>query len=39
MVYVTQCKSNTTMLNAMFNIQAEEGWPTGRACQLFDNLK
>ena len=27
------------MLNAIFNVQAEAGWPTGRACQLFDNFK
>ena len=26
-------------VNVIFNIQAEAGWPTGRACQLFDTLK
>ena len=39
MAYVTQCLSGMAMLNAIFNIQAEAGWPTGRACHLFDNLK
>ena len=36
---MTQCFSNMAMLNAIFNVQAEAGWWTGRACQLFDNLK
>ena len=27
------------MLNAIFNIQAEAGWPTRRACQQFHKLK
>ena len=27
------------MLNSIFNIQAETGWLTGKAWQLFDNLK
>ena len=39
MAYATQCSSIMIMLNATFNIQAEAGWSTGRACQLFDNLK
>ena len=39
MVYATQCLSSMAMLNAIFSIQAEAGWPTGKACQLFDNLK
>ena len=39
MAYVTQYLSSMAMLNAIFNIQAEAGWPTERACQLFDNLK
>ena len=39
MAYITQCFSIAAMLNALFNIQAEVGWPTGRASQLFDNLK
>ena len=39
MAYVTHCLNSTAMLNAIFNIQAEAGWPTGRACQLFNNLK
>ena len=39
MAYVTQCLSSTAMLNAIFNVQAEVGWLTGKACQLFDNLK
>ena len=39
MVYVTQCLSGMAMLNAIFNVRAEAGLPTGRACQLFDNLK
>ena len=33
MVYVTQCLSSITMMNAIFNIQVEAGWPTGKACQ------
>ena len=36
---VTQCLSGTAMLNSIFNIQAEAYWLTGKACQLFDNLK
>ena len=39
MAYTTQCLSSMAMLNAIFNIQAEAGWPTGRVCQMFDNLK
>ena len=39
MSYATQCLSSTTILNAIFNIQAEPGLSTGTACQLFDNLK
>ena len=39
MAYTTQCLSGTAMLNAIFNTQAEAGWLTGRACQLFDSLK
>ena len=39
MEYVTQCLSGMVMLNTIFNIQAEAGGPTGKACQLFDNLK
>ena len=39
MAYTTQCLSGMAMLNAIFNIQAEAGWLTGKACQLFDNLK
>ena len=39
MVYKTQHLSSMAMLNAIFNIQTEAGWPTGKACQLFDNLK
>ena len=39
MVYTTQFLSGMAMLNATFNIQAEAGWLTGRACQLFENLK
>ena len=39
MAYMTQCLSGMAMLNAIFNIQAEAGWLTGKACQLFDNLK
>ena len=37
--YATQCLSSTTMLNVIFIIQAEAGWSSGRAHQLFDNLK
>ena len=37
--YTTQCLSSMTMLNEIFNVQAEASWPTGRTCQLFDNLK
>ena len=32
MLYVTQCLSGATMLNAIFDIQAEAGLPTGKAC-------
>ena len=39
MANVTQCLCIIAMLNAIFNIQAEAGCPTGRSCQLFDNLK
>ena len=39
MVDATQCLSCTPMLNAIFNVQAAAGWPTGRACQLFDDMK
>ena len=39
MAYMTQCLSSMAMLNAIFNVQAEAGWPTGGACQLLDNLK
>ena len=39
MAYTTQCLSNTAMLNAIFNVQVEGRWLTGKACQLFDNLK
>ena len=28
-----------TILNLIFNAKAEAGWPTGKARQLFDNLK
>ena len=27
------------MLDMILNIQAKAGWPIGRVCQLFDNLK
>ena len=37
MAYMANCLSGMTMLNAIFHIQAETGWPTGKACQLFDN--
>ena len=39
MAYVTQCLSSMAMLNMNFKVQAEAGWLTERACQLFDNLK
>ena len=39
MAYLTQCLSGLAMLNVIFYIQAEAGWSTGRAWQLFDNLK
>ena len=39
MAYRTQCLCSMVMLNTIFNIQAEAGWWTGKACQLFDNLK
>ena len=39
MAFVTQCLSGTAMLNAIFNVQVETGCPTGKKCQLFDNLK
>ena len=39
MAYMTQSLSDMAMLNAIFNIQAEAGWPTGRACQLLENVK
>ena len=39
MACVTQYLSSIAMLTVIFNVQAEAGWPTGRACQLFDNLK
>ena len=39
MAYKTQCLSDMAMLDAIFNVQAEAGWPTGRTCQLFYNLK
>ena len=39
MVCATQYLSSTAMLKAIFKVQAEAGWPTERACQLFDNLK
>ena len=39
MAHMTQCLSSMAMLNAIFNIQAEAGWPTGKARQLFGNLK
>ena len=39
MVYATQCLSGMAMLNGIFNIQAQAGLPSGRACQLFGNLK
>ena len=39
MAYVSQYLSTMAMLNAIFNIQADTGWPTGKACQLFDSLK
>ena len=38
MVYAIQCLRSKVM-NAIFNIKAEAGWPTVRACQLFDSLK
>ena len=39
MVYATQYLSVMAMLNAIFNVQAETGWPTRRTCQLIDDLK
>ena len=39
MMYMNQCLSSMAMLNVLYNIQAEAGWPTARAYQLFDNLK
>ena len=39
MVYVTQYLTGMAMLNAIFNVQAEAGWSTERACHLFDNMK
>ena len=39
MVYANQCLSSMAMLINIFNIQAEVGWWTGRACQLFNKLK
>ena len=39
MAYMAQCLSGMTMLNAIFHVQAEISWPTGKACQLFDKLK
>ena len=39
MAYAILCLSSVAMLNAIFNIQAEAGWPTGKAYQLFGNLK
>ena len=39
MVHMTQCLRSKSMLNAIFNVQAETGCPTGRACQLFDSLE
>ena len=39
MGYGTQYLSSTAMLNAVFNVQAAAGWPTGETCQLFDNVK
>ena len=38
MVYAGQCLSGIASLNMIFNIQAEAGWQTERACQLFDSL-
>ena len=37
--FAMQCLSGMAMLNAILNVHAEASWPTGRACQLFDNLK
>ena len=39
MAYATQCLISMAMLNTIFIVQVEAGWQTGRACQLFDNLK
>ena len=39
MAYMIQCLRSKAMLNATSNIKAQAGWPTGRACQLFNNLK
>ena len=37
MAYMTQCLSSMAILNATFYAQVEAIWPTGRACQQFDN--
>ena len=34
MAYMTQCLSSMAMLNAIFNIQAEAGWLTGKVSCL-----
>ena len=39
MSFATQCLSGTAMLNAIFNVQAETGWSTGKACQLPESLR
>ena len=39
MAFATQCFSGMAVLNVIFNVQVETGWLTGKACQLFDNLK
>ena len=31
MAYTTQCLSGMAMLNMIFNISADAGWPTGKA--------
>ena len=38
-LYATQCLSVMAILNVIFNIQAEAGWPIRKASLLFDNLK
>ena len=38
-VYVTLCLNGMAMLNEIFNVQVEAGWLTGKACELFNNLK